>query len=143
MKAFQLTSQRGPESLQLVEDLPKPSAGPGEVIVRVHATSLNYRDLMIASGQYGGPLPLPRIPLSDGAGEIVEVGSGVTAWKVGDRVAGTFFQDWKTGPIRAEAFGSALGGTASGMLAEYVALSADGVVAIPPHLSYEEAATLP
>ena len=113
------------------------------MLVRVRATSLNYRDLMIATGRYGAGIPLPLIPLSDGAGEIVALGASVTQWKVGDRVAGTFFQNWQAGPIRREAFDSALGGSINGMLAKVVALSANGVIAIPSHLSFEEAATLP
>jgi NADPH:quinone reductase-like Zn-dependent oxidoreductase len=88
-------------------------------------------------------VPLPLIPLSDGAGEIVAVGEGVTQWKVGARVAGTFFQNWQAGPVRRDAFESALGGSINGMLAEYAALSAEGVIAIPPHLEFAEAATLP
>jgi len=142
MKAYQLTAQTGPDALRLC-DLPEPHPGPGQVTVRVHATSLNYRDLMIASGRYGAPVALPLVPLSDGAGEIAAVGEGVTRWRPGDRVAGTFFQHWHTGPIRREAFQAALGGSLNGMLAEVVALAAEGVVAIPAHLSFEEAATLP
>ena len=142
MKAYQLTAQTGPDAVQVCE-LPDPSPGPGQVTVRVRATALNYRDLMIASGRYGGPVPLPLIPLSDGAGEIAAVGAGVTHWAPGDRVAGTFFQTWQTGPIRREAFQAALGGSVHGMLAELVTLSAAGVIAVPAHLSVEEAATLP
>ncbi len=142
MKAWQLTAQTGSDALQLKE-LAEPRPGPGEVVVRVRATSLNYRDLMVAGGRYGAPVSLPLSPLSDGAGEIAAVGEGVTRWKAGDRVAGTFFQNWKTGPVRREAFHSALGGALNGMLAECVTLSAEGVVALPPHLSFEEAATLP
>jgi NADPH:quinone reductase-like Zn-dependent oxidoreductase len=142
MKAYQLTGTEGAESLKLTE-LPEPRPAPGQVVVRVRAASLNYRDLMVATGRYGPGVPLPLIPLSDGAGEITAVGDGVTQWKTGDRVAGTFFQNWQTGPVRREVFDSALGGSINGMLAESVALSADGVVAIPPHLSFAEAATLP
>jgi len=98
---------------------------------------------MVATGRYGVPVLLPLIPLSEGAGEIAVVGEGVTRWKEGDRVAGTFFQNWQTGPVQREAFQSVLGGTLNGMVADYVALSSEGVVAIPPHLSFEEAATLP
>jgi NADPH:quinone reductase-like Zn-dependent oxidoreductase len=98
---------------------------------------------MVASGQYGGSVKLPLIPLSDGAGEITAIGDGVTRWKAGDRVAGCFFQNWQAGTARRESFDSALGGSTNGMLAEQSVLSADGVVAIPPHLSFEEAATLP
>lgn len=121
----------------------EPEPGLGQVLVRVRATSLNYRDLMIASGRYGMPVVLPLIPLSDGAGEIAAVGEGVAQWKKGDRVAGTFFQNWQTGPVRRESFHAALGGVLHGMLAEYVVLSAEGVIGIPPHLSFEEGATLP
>jgi NADPH:quinone reductase-like Zn-dependent oxidoreductase len=142
MKAYQLTGQDGPDSLQLNE-IAEPKPAPGQVLVRVRATSLNYRDLMVATGRYGAPVSLPLIPLSDGAGEIAAVGAGVTRWKEGDQVAGTFFQNWPTGPMLREAFQSALGGSLNGMLAEYVALSSEGVVAIPSHLSFEEAATLP
>jgi NADPH:quinone reductase-like Zn-dependent oxidoreductase len=142
MKAWQLTAASGIDALKL-NSLAEPKPGLGQVLVRVRATSLNYRDLMVASGRYGGDVPLPLIPLSDGAGEVAAVGEGVTQWKTGDRVAGTFFQNWLTGPVRREAFASALGGSMNGMLAEYVVLAADGVIAIPPHLSFEEAATLP
>jgi NADPH:quinone reductase-like Zn-dependent oxidoreductase len=142
MKAYQLTAQTGIDALHL-EEIPKPKPGPGQVLVRVHATSLNYRDLMIAGGRYGAPVSLPLIPLSDGAGEIEAVGAGVTRWKTGDRVMGTFSQHWPNGPVTREVFGSALGGTVNGMLAEHVVLSAEGVIAMPRHLSFEEAATLP
>ncbi|MEI6194240.1 MAG: NAD(P)-dependent alcohol dehydrogenase [Verrucomicrobiota bacterium] len=142
MKAWQLTASTGADALKLTQ-LPNPHPGPGQVLVRVRATSLNYRDLMVATGRYGPDVPLPLIPLSDGAGEIAVVGEGVTRWKPGDRVAGTFFQGWQTGPITREVFATTLGGSINGMLAEYVVLSADGVIALPSHLSFEEAATLP
>jgi NADPH:quinone reductase-like Zn-dependent oxidoreductase len=142
MKAYQLAGQNGPDSLQL-NDIAEPKPAPGQVTVRVRAASLNYRDLMVADGRYGAPVSLPLIPLSDGAGEIAALGEGVTRWKEGDRVMGTFFQNWQRGPVQREAFQSALGGTLDGMLADYVTLSSEGVVAIPPDLSFEEAATLP
>ncbi len=142
MNAWQLAAPQGVDALKL-NQLPDPQPAPGQVLVRVRATSLNYRDLMVASGRYGPGVPLPLIPLSDGAGEIAAVGAGVTRWKVGDRVAGTFFQNWATGPLRREVFEAALGGSLNGMLAQYVALAADGVVAIPPHLDFAAAATLP
>lgn len=123
-------------------DVPEPKPGPGQVLVRVRANALNYRDLMVADGRYG-QAKLPLVPLSDGAGEIAAAGEGVTRWKSGDRVAGTFFQGWFTGPFRREALNTALGGALNGMLAEYVVLSEEGVVAIPPHLSFAEAAALP
>jgi len=142
MKAYHLTASTGADALK-INQLAEPKPAPGQVLVRVRATSLNYRDLMVASDRYGPGVPLPLIPLSDGAGEIAAVGSGVTRRKVGDRAAGTFFQGWQSGPVRREVFETALGGSINGMLAEYVALSADGVIAIPAHLSFEEAATLP
>ncbi|HEY4416615.1 MAG TPA: NAD(P)-dependent alcohol dehydrogenase [Verrucomicrobiae bacterium] len=141
MKAFQLHDQAGPGSLRLVE-IPQPRAGAGQVLVRVRANALNYRDLMIADGRYGKIKP-PLIPLSDGAGEVAAVGEGVSRWKAGDRVAGIFFQGWTTGAFQREIPGTALGGAQSGMLAEFVVLPEVGLVAIPPHLSFEEAATLP
>jgi len=141
MKAYQVIAQTGPAGLKLV-DLPEPRPGAGQVLVRVRATSLNYRDLMVVHNRYGR-VSLPLVPLSDGAGEIVAVGEGVAQWKPGDRVAGTFFQAWTHGSVQQSAAGSALGGAIDGMLREQVVLSADGVVAIPRHLSFEEGATLP
>jgi NADPH:quinone reductase-like Zn-dependent oxidoreductase len=141
MKAYQVITQTGPAGLKMV-DLPEPRPGAGQVLVRVRATSLNYRDLMVVHNRYGR-VPLPLVPLSDGAGEIVAAGEGVARWKPGDRVAGTFFQAWTHGCVQPSAAGSALGGSIDGMLRELVVLSAEGVVAIPRHLSFEEGATLP
>jgi NADPH:quinone reductase-like Zn-dependent oxidoreductase len=123
-------------------ELPEPKAGPGQVVIRVRAVSLNYRDIMVATGNYGDMRP-PIIPLSDGAGDVVAIGEGVTRWKPGDRVAGLFFQGWHTGPFRREMGHTALGGELDGMLAELVTLAEDGVIAIPPEMSFAEAATLP
>lgn len=142
MKAYELHHNPGLDSVTRVERAdPKP--GPGQVLIRTKAWSLNYRDLLVAKGGYGAPPPKGRIPLSDGVGEIVEVGSGVTRVKVGDRVAGCFMQAWIAGVVPPEAPGSALGGAIDGMLAEYVVLSEQGVVKVPAHLSDEEAACLP
>jgi len=142
MRVYELRGA-GLEQLVCVER-PMPRPGPGQVLVRVHAASLNYRDLLIARGKYGrGSLRYPLVPLSDGAGEVIEVGAGVSRVAPGDRVAGTFFQDWADGPFEASAGASALGGSIDGVLAEQVVLSAEGVVKFPSELSFEEAATLP
>jgi NADPH:quinone reductase-like Zn-dependent oxidoreductase len=124
-------------------ELPKLQIAPGMVLIRMHAVSLNYRDLMMVEGRYNPRMALPRVPCSDGAGEVVEVGEGVRRVKVGDRVCGIFMQHWLDGPLTAERSKAALGGDVDGMLAEYVVLAEDGVVRFPEHLSYEEAATLP
>jgi NADPH:quinone reductase-like Zn-dependent oxidoreductase len=141
MHVWQISSF-GIDSLELVER-PDPQPGPGQVAVRVHAISFNYRDLMMVKGVYNPKLKLPRVPCSDGAGEVVAVGAGVTQWKPGDRVAGIFMQNWTDGPPSPEKVKGALGGDIDGMLAEYVILGENGVVPIPEHLSYQEAATLP
>jgi NADPH:quinone reductase-like Zn-dependent oxidoreductase len=141
MRAWQVSSF-GIESLEFVER-PTPAPGPGEVLLGVRAVSLNYRDLLVVKGLYNPKMKLPRIPCSDGAGTVVEVGAGVTAWKPGDRVAGIFMQNWLDGPPTAAKARGALGGDIDGMLAEFVVLKEDGLVALPDHLSYQEAATLP
>lgn len=115
-----------------------------EVAVRVRAVSLNRRDLMMLQGRYGRGGTQPNsVPLSDGAGEVIAVGANVTRFKVGDRVAGIFFEDWLDGAPTAAAMATARGGNAGGMLSEIVVTDAAGLVAIPSHLSYEEASTLP
>lgn len=129
-------------SLKLI-DCDEPAPGAGQVLIRMHATSLNYRDHAVVTGQYfGGILKRDTVPLSDGAGEVVAVGEGVARIKVGDRVAGNFFQGWVDGVPDRTAL-NALGSPADGVLAEYVLLDEKGVVRIPEHLSWEEAATLP
>ena len=141
MKAYQI-EQFGLDGLRQV-DRPQPVPGPQDVIVRIRAVSLNFRDLLVTLGRYNPRMPLPRIPCSDGAGEVVEVGPGVRRVRVGDRVAGTFFQNWIDGPLTDDAARSALGGSIDGVMAEYVAFHEDGLVRIPDYLSDEEAATLP
>ncbi len=142
MRAWEINQEFGIEHLRCV-DLPDPRPGPGQLCIRVRATSLNYRDLMTV--KHGGMrgLKQPLIPLSDGAGEVVAVGEGVSRAKTGDRVAGLFFQSWLSGGPKASHARSALGGALDGMWAEYVVLDEDGVVHIPDSMSYEDAATLP
>jgi NADPH:quinone reductase-like Zn-dependent oxidoreductase len=142
MRGYRLHEYGGPEALRL-EELPEPRPGPGEVLVRIRAASLNYRDLLIARGQYSRSLPLPLVPLSDGAGEVVEVGQGVTRFRPGDRVAAAFMRDWHCGEVSEAAAKSALGGAIDGVLAEARVFPEGGLVPIPGHLSYEEASTLP
>ena len=125
------------------EDRPSPVPGAGQVLVGVRAVSLNYRDLMVARGQYNPKMPLPRVPCSDCAGEVLALGDGVMSVRVGDRVCGTFFQDWDTGEQTDATAKSALGGAIDGVLAEQVLLSERGVIPIPNGFSFEEAATLP
>ncbi|MFY9726866.1 MAG: NAD(P)-dependent alcohol dehydrogenase [Bryobacteraceae bacterium] len=142
MRAFVFEDRFSPDALKLVER-PQPKPGPGQALVRVRASSLNYRDLVVAGGGYGRHVKLPLIPLSDGAGEVVEVGPHVTRVKPGTRVAAIFMQTWLAGALTEDQSKSALGGAIDGMLAEFVVLDQDGLVPIPEHLSYAEAATLP
>jgi NADPH:quinone reductase-like Zn-dependent oxidoreductase len=141
MRVWQISSF-GIDSLEFVER-PTPSPEAGEVLVRVRAISFNYRDLLMVKGLYNPRMKLPRIPVSDGAGEVVAIGEGVFQWKPGDRVAAIFMQNWLDGPPTAAKSRGALGGDIDGMLAEYVVLNETGLVAIPDHLSFQEAATLP
>ena len=138
MQAYRITKGGGVEGLARVE-LPDPRPRPGEVLIRVRATSLNYRDLMMARAAREA-----IIPLSDGAGEVAAIGQGVTRFAVGDRVLGCFFPHWQDGAVAPEYTREALGGgTTDGMLAELVALPERAVVATPSHMSDDEAATLP
>lgn len=141
MKAYEIR-EFGIDNLAIAER-PDPEPGEREVVVRFRAASLNYRDLMMVTGQYDPKLKRPVIPFSDGAGEVVKVGSEVTLWKEGDRVMPTFMQGWIDGEITYEKARTALGGDLDGVLAEYGVFSESGLVKIPGHLSYEEAATLP
>jgi NADPH:quinone reductase-like Zn-dependent oxidoreductase len=143
MRAYQLPKAgAGIDALTQVER-PDPKPGHRQVLVKIKACSLNFRDIGIVRGSYRMPVRENVIPLSDGAGEVVEVGPGVSRVKAGDRVAGNFFQRWPGGEPSADTHASALGGGIDGMLADYAVLEEDGVVKIPPHLSLEEGATLP
>jgi NADPH:quinone reductase-like Zn-dependent oxidoreductase len=142
MKAYELQGGFGIDSLVLAErPIPQPAAG--QVLLKMRAWSLNYRDLMLVKGSYNPKLRLPMTPLSDGIGEVVDIGQGVSRVTLGDRVAGIFMPQWLEGELTEEKAKSALGGGNTGMAAEYVVLDADGVVPVPEHLTDEEAATLP
>lgn len=143
MRTYELRGQTI-DSLTRAER-PTPAPGPGQALVRVHAVSLNYRDLLIADGTYPRGASNDRlIPVSDGAGEVVELGAGATRLQPGDRVMGAFFQRWLDGPFDLDAaVSSALGGALDGLLCEYVVLDEAGLVKIPERLGYDEAATLP
>ncbi len=142
MKTYEI-QQFGIENLTLVErDMPQPE--PNEVLIKFHAASLNYRDLMIVSGTYNPRMKLPAIPFSDGSGEVVEVGKGVTKWKAGDRVCPTVIAGWINGEPSAEKAKTAIGaGSFDGVLREYGAFSEESIVRMPEHLSFDEAAALP
>lgn len=141
MKVFEI-NEFGIENLILAEQA-KPEPKLSEVLVKFHAVSLNYRDLMMVKGFYNPKLKTPRVPLSDGAGEVVAVGEAVTKWTVGDRVMPIFMQGWLDGAIDFSKARTALGGDMDGCLREFGAFDENGLAAIPDHLSYEEAATLP
>ncbi|MGR8946860.1 MAG: zinc-dependent alcohol dehydrogenase family protein [Gammaproteobacteria bacterium] len=141
MKAYQIVNNKGIDSLALNE-IPDPKTGSAEVLVKVNASSINYRDLLTVEDPVARGLTFPRIPNSDGAGEVVAVGSDVTEFKVGDRVCSTFFQSWINGSMQASDHEHALGGSLEGMLAEYRAMPEQGLVHTPAHLTDVEAATL-
>ncbi len=143
MRAYELQAPGRAVGLVLNASRADPLPGPGEMLVRLHAASLNFRDLLVRDGRYRGGLVPNLIPLSDGAGEIVAVGSGVTAFQTGDRVTGTFFPGWVAGSADAGSLVLARGGSAEGVLAEYAVFSETGAVKVPDHLSYAEAAALP
>ena len=142
MRAYQILPGDNIDGLQCV-DLTQRELANGEVRIRVHAVSLNYRDLMVASGNYLVNVDNPIIPCSDGAGEVLAVGHGVSRLQVGDRVAASFFPHWQDGRTSPVKIRHALGGDIDGMLAEEVVLHEDALVKIPPQLSYAEAATMP
>ena len=143
MRVFQIENDWGMDNLKL-STRPEPKAGIGQVIVKMKSSSLNFRDLLVPERGYGrltGNLPL--IPVSDGVGEVLEVGEGVTRVATGDRVCPIFFQSWTGGAPSQERFSSSLGGPLDGTMAEYMCLSEEGVSKAPGHLTDHEAATLP
>lgn len=141
MKSYHVSYGGGLESLTLREH-PIPEPGPGQVLVKVHANSFNYREIAILKGNYPLPVKPDVIAASDGSGEVIAIGTGVTRAKPGDRVMATLFPDWVDGPFAWE-YAAQTGGSLDGMMTEFALLSEDAIVHIPPHLSYEEAAALP
>jgi len=142
MKAIILQDRPGLEQLRVVER-PRPEPQRQEILVRVAATSLNYRDVEIAKGTYHTSFRLPLVPLSDGVGEVVAIGEGVTRFKIGDRVCSTFWQRWVGGSFRMAEPSYQRGGPIDGLLAEYALLDEQAAVLAPRNLSDIEAATLP
>lgn len=142
MRRYRLSPGAGIDSLA-IETCPVPAVAAGQVLIRVRAASLNYRDLLVARGSYGAGVPAELLPLSDAAGEVVEVGPGVTRARAGDRVAPIFSPSWIGGGIAAGDRAWALGGSLPGVLAEYVVTGEHALVQLPPHLSFVEASTLP
>lgn len=142
MRAYQIQTADGIDAIQRIE-LPDPKPGPGEVLVGMRAASLNYRDLIITRGGYARNNRCPVIPLSDGAGEVLAVGEGVTRFQPGDRVVNCFFEDWEAGEVTEEQFQTARGGGIDGVLAEHVIFSQRALLPIPESMSFEQAATLP
>lgn len=143
MKVFQLQDDWSMDNLTLAER-PQPEPGPGQLLLKMKAASLNYRDLVVPQRGYGkltGTLPL--IPISDGIGEVVAIGEGVGRVAVGDRVCPLMIQSWISGPPTMERLTSTLGGPLDGVMTEYMVLSEQGVVKTSEHLSDEEAAALP
>ena len=139
MKVAELTGA-GLDAIRIAERAPGP-VPPGHVMVNIKAASLNYRDVLMGKGFM--PLQYPRIPLSDGAGIVVELGKGVTRVAPGDRVCPSYYGDWISGPIAAEKFARDRGGVEDGVAAEYMVLSEQELLKIPAHLSFAEASALP
>ena len=142
MKAYEI-EQFGIDNLRIVErETPLPAAG--EVLVKLNAASVNYRDVMVVSGTYNPRMKLPATPFSDGAGEVIEIGEGVTKWSIGDRVCSTVIAGWIDGGASAETAKTAIGaGGSDGVLSEYRVFNENSLVSVPEHLSFEEAAKLP
>jgi len=141
-KQWQLIKGSAPTYTLTLKEVPVRAPGANEVLVRMHAASLNRRDVFLVKGQYpvGGRDNI--VPLSDGAGEVTAVGTGVTRFKVGDKVAPIFFQKWISGRPAPDVPGTALGGQVDGVLTQYMTISEQGLVKLPANLSYEEGATL-
>src|ERR1700678_1914479 len=127
----------------IFDEVAVPEPGPGQVLVAIKAVSLNFRDLAVVTGRYPRNVSEPTIIASDGSGEVIAAGDAVTAFKTGDRVAGSFFQKWITGPFAREYGASALGGAIDGVLTQFRVFPQEGLLRIPEHFSYQEGDTLP
>ncbi len=141
MKTWRVVAGSQVEGLKLSDEAPG-SLSPTQVRVRLRAASLNFRDTMVLRGMYPGGSPVPLVPGSDGAGDVVEVGSAVTRFKVGDRVTTSFFPEWIEGPPTPQKVAGALGGGGAGTLSEEIVLGEHSLVRSPTHLDYTQAATL-
>jgi NADPH:quinone reductase-like Zn-dependent oxidoreductase len=132
----------GIDHLEITEkEIPRPKRG--EVLVHIRAVSLNYRDFLTIEGKYNPNYKLPLIPCSDAAGEVVELGEDVGEWKIGDQVLGVFASDWVSGTASLKSIRKTLGGPLEGTLQEYRIFPEDGLVSMPPHLSFVQGSTLP
>ena len=140
---MQVAAVKAPGGLDriAIETRPTPTAGPGQILVRVHASSLNFHDFAVVAGMI--PTPDGRVPMSDGAGEVVAIGEGVSAWRVGDRVLSAFFPNWPAGGPALTRMTGVPGDHADGFASEYVAMAAGAFTRLPVGWSFEEAATLP
>ncbi|EFC38394.1 predicted protein [Naegleria gruberi] len=143
-KQYRLQHFEGTHGLTLFPSEPVETPQRKQVLVRLHAASLNFRDILISRGQFGSfSFPPGLIPLSDGAGQVVALGDEVTSFQIGDRVCGTFFETWQDGPITPDNVSRALGATVPGVLAQYRVFEESALIKFPSHLSYEQASTLP
>lgn len=142
MKALVLRDAFGLDHLS-IEERPEPKPGPGQVLLRMRAASLNFRDIRMLEGLYNPRQALPLVPASDGVGEVVELGEGVERVATGERVCPMFAQGWIAGGPRRERIRRTLGGPLDGTLAEYMVVDAESVVRAPGHMSDEQAACLP
>lgn len=142
MKSYLIETDGGIDAIQFT-DTAEPDPGQGEVKVRIAAASLNYRDLSVASGGYIRNDTRPVVPLSDGAGEVVQLGDGVSRWNVGDRVSPIFVRDWIDGEPTDAKLRTSLGGGIDGVLREFITCPESSLVAIPDSMSFADAATVP
>jgi NADPH:quinone reductase-like Zn-dependent oxidoreductase len=143
IRQYNLKEQADKTLSPVMAEREKPSPGPGELLIRMRACSLNYRDLLVKSGRSASPSGSGIVPVSDGAGEVEAIGEGVTQFKPGDAVIPCFFRDWKDGAFDLGYHKAALGGSVDGVLSEYVVAPESGVVPKPETLNFREAACLP